>query len=115
MWPSLVGHCVRDAGVARSNRAIPTIYLLAAFANAGSIVNSSTFWADKRVNEHVCHREATCHALTGRGRHLENGQIHRNNHASHDPSQENHHKGFQKRCHGFDGGIHFIVIKVGNF
>ena len=25
MWPSLVGHCVRDAGVARSNRAIPTI------------------------------------------------------------------------------------------
>jgi hypothetical protein len=26
MWPSLVGHCVRDAGVARSNRAIPTIY-----------------------------------------------------------------------------------------
>ncbi len=28
MCPSLVGHCVRDAGVARSNRAIPTIYLL---------------------------------------------------------------------------------------
>ena len=27
MWPSLVGHCVRDAGVARSNRAIPTIFL----------------------------------------------------------------------------------------
>jgi hypothetical protein len=27
MWPSLVGHCVRDAGVARSNRAIPTISL----------------------------------------------------------------------------------------
>ena len=26
MWPSLVGHCVRDAGVARSNRAIPTIF-----------------------------------------------------------------------------------------
>jgi hypothetical protein len=30
MWPSLVGHCVRDAGVARSNRAIPTILLLIA-------------------------------------------------------------------------------------
>ena len=27
MWPSLVGHCVRDAGVARSNRAIPTIFM----------------------------------------------------------------------------------------
>lgn len=27
MWPSLVGHCIRDAGVARSNRAIPTIFL----------------------------------------------------------------------------------------
>ncbi len=26
MWPSLVGHCVRDAGAARSNRAIPTIF-----------------------------------------------------------------------------------------
>ena len=28
MWPSLVGHCVRDAGVARSNRAIPTISVM---------------------------------------------------------------------------------------
>ena len=28
MWPSLVGHCVRDAGVARSNRAIPTILII---------------------------------------------------------------------------------------
>ncbi len=31
MWPSLVGHCVRDAGVARSNRAIPTILMRSKF------------------------------------------------------------------------------------
>ncbi len=31
MWPSLVGHCVRDAGVARSNRAIPTIFKALSF------------------------------------------------------------------------------------
>jgi hypothetical protein len=45
MWPSLVGHCVRDAGVARSNRAIPTISCLYSLwkTNGSSLLHSRRY------------------------------------------------------------------------
>jgi hypothetical protein len=50
----------------------------------------------------------------GRG-HLENGQVHGDDHPADHPSQKHHHEGLQQRRHGADRRIHLIVIEIGDF
>ena len=78
MWPSLVGHCVRDAGVARSNRAIPTISVMRIVY---PIRGRPFLMASRLLTHHRCH--------------LENRQVHGNNHPSDNTPQKYHHERFQ--------------------
>ncbi len=102
MWPSLVGHCVRDAGAARSNRAIPTIYYLtvatAAFGGGAQLFRQTLFTL--AAPEITC-RFVLCPVCrflcpsSYRSGHLEYGQIHGNDHPPDYPTQKYHHKRLQ--------------------
>ena len=101
MWPSLVGHCVRDAGVARSNRAIPTIFY------------SQSFPPDTGFPR--AHRLKIAPDLShGRGRH-EDGQIHSDEYEADRGPQNTHQQRFQQGGQRVNRRIHLIIIKIGDF
>ena len=84
MWPSPVGHCVRDAGVARSNRAIPTIFLRTDSSNP-SLIKYGAGLAFFQINTYTCRRQTII--LTGDyGSYLEDRKVHANDHSSHNNS-----------------------------
>ena len=109
MWPSLVGHCVRDAGVARSNRAIPTIF----FTILPTRFYSPSFPPDTGFPR--AHRLKIAPNLSHGGGRLEDGQIHGDEHEADRGPQNTHQQGFQQGSQRADRRIHLIIIKIGDF